>query len=89
MYLRSDNAKEIMSASHWKQICGNQVSLHTTKIEPHSPCHNSTKQGLGMLKRSGARLIHNTDAPPVLWEWYLDYEDEVKSCTVIHIPRLQ
>ena len=31
----------------------------------------------------------NTDAPPVLWEWVLDYEVKVKSCTVSPIPLLQ
>ena len=33
--------------------------------------------------------MRNTDAPAVLWEWVLDYEAEVKSFTVIPIPRLQ
>ena len=32
--------------------------------------------------------MHNMDAPPFLWDWYLDYEAEVNSCTLIPIPKL-
>ena len=82
------NDKELTLAPHWRRVCKNQEGLHTTQIEPHSPWQNSSEKGLGMLKRGGARLMRNTNTPPVLWEWYLDYEAEVKSFTVIPIPRL-
>ena len=84
--IHRDNAKELSSAPHWRQVCEKQAGLRTTQIGPHSPWQNSVGQGLGILKRGGARLMCNTDAPPVLWEWDLDYEAEVKSCTVIPIP---
>ena len=44
---------------------------------------------MGILKRGGMRLMRNTEAPSVLWEWDFDYEDEGNSCTVIPIPRLK
>ena len=59
------------------------------QIKPHSPWHNSAKQGVGIIKSSGARLMRNTDNMPVLWEWELECEDMVKSFTVRPIPRLQ
>ena len=33
--------------------------------------------------------MRNANAPPVLWEWALNFEAEVKSCTVSPIPRIQ
>ena len=77
-----------MLASPWQRLCEKKVGLHTTQIKPHIPWQNSAEQGVGVLKRGGARLVRNTDAPPVLWEWELDYEAEVKSCTVSTIPRI-
>ena len=75
-YLHSDKAKERTSAPHWWQVLKKQEGLHTTHIESHSMWKNSTKQGVGILKRVGAHLMRNTDATPVLWEWVLDYEAE-------------
>ena len=87
--LHRDNDKEITSAPHWKKVWEKQAGLHTIHIKPHSPWKNYAKQGVGILKRGVARLIRNTDAPPVLWEWDLDHEAKVKICTVSPIPWLQ
>ena len=71
-----DNAKELMSAPNWRRVWEKQAGLQTTQIEPHSLWQNSAEQGVRTIKRGGARLMRNTDAPAVLWEWVLDYEAE-------------
>ena len=72
--IHSNNDKELTSAPHWRQVCENQTDLHTTHVEPNSPWQNSAKKWVGMLNCGGARLMHNRDAPPVLWEGGLYYE---------------
>ena len=83
------NTKEIKLAPHLRQVFDNQEGLHTNQIKPNSQWQNSADQGVGILKRGGARLMRNTGTPSVLWEWDLDYESEVKSFTVRLIPQLQ
>ena len=66
MQLDSNNDKQLTSAPHWQRVYEKQANIHTTQIKPHSPQNNYAEQGVGIINRNGARLMLNTDDPPVL-----------------------
>ena len=51
MQFHIEKAKDLTSASNWRQIFDKQAGLQTTQIEPHILWHNSAEEGVVMIKR--------------------------------------
>ena len=63
------------------KIAEKQYGMRTNQIEPLSFWQNVVEQGIVILTQGGSQLISNTNNPWVLWDWALNFEANIKSCT--------
>ena len=81
-----DNAKELTQGEFRKKCRRAQCPIHP--VEAFSPNHNLTESVIRELKRHYRRVMIETGAPEVLWDYCLEHCALIRSHTALNIHQL-
>ena len=74
-----DNAQEQSRGDFRRKL--QQVDCRVTQVEPYTPQSNAAESSIRELKRGTARKMIKSQSPKVLWDYCLELESFIRSCT--------
>ncbi len=85
--LHTDNAKEL-TGGEWKKVASDHQIMQTL-AEPYSPWQVRAEIAIRELKRGVRRMMENSKAPKMLWDFCASYVADLRSMTVTDLYSLQ